>query len=73
MSSGTFVGRMLGAKGTSQNTPQTPAPIPTPILGREEGDAKKKAAKRGGGRASTQFAGNLMSARNDSILKTELG
>jgi hypothetical protein len=62
---------MSGSK--SPKRPPEPAPLPTPIPGREEEQAKKKAVRRGGGRASTIFAGNLNAQRNNSILKTRLG
>lgn len=56
--------------------PPDPAPTPTPILGREEEEAKKKVRRRVGrtGRESTTFAGNL-NARSggNQILKTRLG
>lgn len=62
-------------KGPEQpGQPPEPSPVPMPILGREEEEAKKKVRRRAGktGRRSTILAGKMMKQRN-SILKTSLG
>jgi len=67
---------MTGSKTPKIQTPVAPAPTPTPILGREEEEAKKGVRKRrrGTGRESTVLAGRMMANRTDtSILKTDLG
>ena len=50
-----------------------PAPLATPIPGREEDEAKKKVRARRGGRANTILAGGMMAGRNQSVLKTRTG
>ena len=58
------------------DTPKDPPPTATPIPGREEDEAKKKARQRarGGGRQSTIIAGRLNAQRNgNNILNTRLG
>ena len=55
-------------------TPPPVAPSPTPIVGKEEEEAKKKVRARRGGRQSTILAGRMMAGRdNTNILKTKLG
>jgi hypothetical protein len=64
---------ITGSKRPKVTIPPDPSPDPIPIPGREEEEAKKKVRRRvGGGRASTVFAGRMMSHRGD-ILKTRLG
>lgn len=49
-------------------------PTPTPIVGREEDEAKKKVKKRAGkGRQENILAGRLMSQRGGNLLNTRLG
>ena len=67
---------MTSSKRPKVDTPPEPAPAATPIPGRVEEEAKKKARRRSGGRASTVFAGQLNQQRGgngQSILKTRLG
>ena len=60
--------------GKSPDIPPEAAPTPTPVIGREQEEAKKKVKQRQGGRASTIFAGRLNEQRNNTnILKTRLG
>jgi len=49
-----------------------PDPVPEPVLGREEEQAKKRVTNRRGGRQANILAGRMTAQRND-ILKTRLG
>ena len=66
---------MTGSKKPKIQTPVEPDPTPTPIVGREEEEAKKKVRRRSGGRAGNIFAGQLNTARGapNNILNTRLG
>jgi len=63
----------MGGGVHKPDIPPEPAPTATPVMGREQEEAKKKVKQRQGGRASTIFAGRLNEQRNNTILNTRLG
>ena len=67
----------MGGGSSKPKNPPTPAPTATPVPGREESEAKKKAALRSkrGGRESTILAGKMNSEKSNNpyILNTKLG